>query len=33
MTEKDAAEVLQISVAMLKRDWDFAKTWLVGQLS
>lgn len=33
MTEKDAAEVLQISVATLKRDWDFAKTWLVGQLS
>src|SRR5215469_790421 len=28
LTETDAAEVLGISVATLKRDWDFAKTWL-----
>ena len=28
LTEAEAAEVLRISVATLKRDWDFAKTWL-----
>lgn len=33
MSEKDAAEVLGISVATLKRDWDFAKTWLAAQLA
>ncbi|HEY4365116.1 MAG TPA: sigma-70 family RNA polymerase sigma factor [Bryobacteraceae bacterium] len=33
LTEADAAEVLGISVATLKRDWDFAKTWLVSQLA
>ena len=32
LTEADAAEVLSISVATLKRDWDFAKTWLAAQL-
>ena len=32
LTETDAAEVLDISVATLKRDWDFAKTWLAAQL-
>ena len=32
MSEAGAAEVLQISVATLKRDWDFAKTWLASQL-
>lgn len=31
--EADAAEVLGISVATLKRDWDFAKTWLAAQLA
>lgn len=31
--EKDAAEVLGISVATLKRDWDFAKTWLAARLA
>ena len=31
--EADAAEVLGISVATLKRDWDFAKTWLASQLA
>jgi DNA-directed RNA polymerase specialized sigma24 family protein len=31
--ETDAAEVLGISVATLKRDWDFAKTWLAAQLA
>ena len=33
LTEADAAEVLGISVATLKRDWDFAKTWLAAQLA
>ena len=28
LTESDSAEVLDISIATLKRDWDFAKTWL-----
>ncbi len=32
LTEADAAQVLDISVATLKRDWDFAKTWLAAQL-
>ena len=31
--EAEAAEVLGISVATLKRDWDFAKTWLAAQLA
>ena len=33
LTEADAAEVLGISVATLKRDWDFARTWLAAQLA
>ncbi len=33
LTEADAAEVLGVSVATLKRDWDFAKTWLAVQLT
>jgi RNA polymerase sigma factor (TIGR02999 family) len=33
LSEADAAEVLDISVATLKRDWDFAKTWLASQLA
>jgi len=32
LTEKEAAEILGISVATLKRDWTFAKTWLYGRL-
>jgi len=32
LTEKEAAEMLGISVATLKRDWTFAKTWLYGRL-
>ncbi len=32
LAEAEAAEVLGISVATLKRDWDFAKTWLASQL-
>jgi RNA polymerase sigma factor (TIGR02999 family) len=30
--EQEAAETLGISVATLKRDWGFARTWLVSQL-
>jgi RNA polymerase sigma factor (TIGR02999 family) len=33
LSEAEAAEALHISIATLKRDWDFAKTWLTGQLS
>lgn len=33
LTEKEASEVLEISTATLKRDWDFAKAWLYRQLS
>lgn len=33
LTEKEAAEVLSISVATLKRDWDFARAWLASQLA
>ena len=33
LDETDAAEVLGVSVATLKRDWDFAKTWLAAQLA
>lgn len=33
LSETEAAEALQISVATLKRDWDFARTWLTRQLS
>jgi RNA polymerase sigma factor (TIGR02999 family) len=33
LTEAEAADVLGISVPTLKRDWDFAKTWLAAQLA
>jgi len=33
MTEAEAADVIGISVATLKRDWDFGKTWLAAQLA
>ena len=33
LSEAESAEALGISVATVKRDWDFAKTWLTGQLS
>jgi RNA polymerase sigma factor (TIGR02999 family) len=33
LSEADAAEALDISVATLKRDWDFARSWLASQLS
>jgi RNA polymerase sigma factor (TIGR02999 family) len=33
LTEKEAADVLGISRATLKRDWDFARAWLASQLA
>ena len=33
LSETEAAEALEISLATLKRDWEFAKTWLAGQLA
>jgi len=33
LTEADAAEVMGVSVTTLRRDWDFAKTWLAAQLA
>lgn len=32
LTEHEAAEILDISLATFKRDWTFAKSWLYGQL-
>jgi RNA polymerase sigma factor (TIGR02999 family) len=32
LTEREAAATLQISTATLKRDWDFARTWLLSRL-
>jgi len=32
LSDAEAAEALEISVATLKRDWQFAKTWLTAQL-
>jgi RNA polymerase sigma factor (TIGR02999 family) len=31
-TEQDAAEAASVSVATVKRDWEFARTWLISQL-
>ena len=33
LSEDEAAEALGISVATLKRDWDFARTWLASQMA
>jgi RNA polymerase sigma factor (TIGR02999 family) len=33
LREKEAAEALHISVATLKRDWEFARAWMLAQLS
>ena len=33
LTETEAAEALDISIATLKRDWDFARSWLATQLA
>jgi RNA polymerase sigma factor (TIGR02999 family) len=32
LSEEQAAKVLDISVATLKRDWDFGRTWLASRL-
>jgi RNA polymerase sigma factor (TIGR02999 family) len=32
LSEAEAAEALDISVATLKRDWEFARTWLASRL-
>jgi RNA polymerase sigma factor (TIGR02999 family) len=32
LTEMEAAETLEISVTTLRRDWDFARSWLAAQL-
>ena len=32
LTEAEAAEALQISIATLKRDWEFARAWLASEL-
>ena len=33
MTEDEAAEVLSISVRTVKRDWQFARAWLYGEMT
>ena len=33
LSEAEAAEALNISITTLKRDWDFARTWLASQLA
>ena len=33
LTETESAAALDISVATLKRDWDFARSWLASQLA
>lgn len=32
LTEENAAKALDTSVATLKRDWDFGRTWLASRL-
>ena len=33
LTEQEIAGVLEISVATVKRDWEFARSWLLAQLN
>ncbi len=33
LTEQEIADVLEISVATVKRDWEFARSWLLAQLN
>lgn len=33
LTEREVAEVMGTSVATVKRDWDFSRTWLLDQLT
>jgi DNA-directed RNA polymerase specialized sigma24 family protein len=32
LTETETAEALQISLTTLRRDWDFARSWMASQL-
>ena len=32
LTEAETAETLGVSIASIKRDWDFARTWLLREL-
>ncbi len=32
MTEKEAAEALDISISTIKREWEFARAWLYKRL-
>ena len=32
LTEQEIADVLQVSIATVKRDWEFARSWLLAQL-
>lgn len=32
LTEQEIADILQVSVATVKRDWEFARSWLLAQL-
>jgi RNA polymerase sigma factor (TIGR02999 family) len=33
LTEQEIGDVLEISVATVKRDWEFARSWLLAQLN
>jgi len=33
LTEQEIADVLEISVATVKRDWEFARSWLLAQMN
>jgi len=33
LSEREAAEALNVSIATVKRDWGFARTWLLSQFS
>ena len=33
LSEAETAEALQVSVATVKRDWNFARTWLLRRLT
>jgi hypothetical protein len=33
LSEPETAEAMQISLAMVKRDWNFARTWLLRRLA
>lgn len=32
LTEQEIADVLGVSTATVKRDWEFARSWLLAQL-